>query len=94
MGHLNKELERWNREVADVRIHGTTGEHPIDRFREERLTPLYHGSPLPGGTSRNPHGQPGGVGVLDETKRLGSLLVGTPHGQGAGRGRRGRDSEP
>ncbi len=37
--HLNEELDRWNREVADVRIHGTTGERPIDRFREERLTP-------------------------------------------------------
>nr|EES51813.1 MAG: Integrase, catalytic region [Leptospirillum ferrodiazotrophum] len=39
MAHLNEELERWNREVADVRIHGTTGERLLDRFREERLTP-------------------------------------------------------
>ncbi len=39
MGHLNEELDRWNREVADVRIHGTTGERLLDRFREERLTP-------------------------------------------------------
>jgi len=32
-----KELQRWLREVADVRIHGTTRERPIDLFeREER----------------------------------------------------------
>ena len=35
--HLNEELSRWNREVADLRIHGTTGARPIDRFQEERL---------------------------------------------------------
>ena len=28
--HLNQELERWMVEVADVRIHGTTKERPID----------------------------------------------------------------
>lgn len=36
-------LARWEREVANVRIHGTTGEAPIDRFaRDEaqRLKPL------------------------------------------------------
>lgn len=37
--HLNEELERWNREVADTRIHGTTGGRPVDRFNEERLVP-------------------------------------------------------
>ena len=37
--HLNEELARWNQEVADLRIHGTTGARPIDRFREERLVP-------------------------------------------------------
>jgi transposase len=32
-----KELLRWIAEVADVRIHGTTRERPVDRFeREER----------------------------------------------------------
>jgi transposase len=35
MDHLNSELGRWLVEVADVRIHGTTGERPIDRFRVE-----------------------------------------------------------
>lgn len=40
---LEAHLERWTREVADVRIHGTTGEPPAVRFaRDEapRLQPL------------------------------------------------------
>jgi transposase len=37
---LNSWLERWSGEVADLRIHGTTHERPIDRFTRERLTPL------------------------------------------------------
>lgn len=38
--HLNRELERWIVEVADIRIHGTTGCRPIERFVEERLVDL------------------------------------------------------
>ena len=37
---LNGWLERWSLEVADLRIHGTTHERPIDRFAHEQLTPL------------------------------------------------------
>lgn len=37
---LNRWLERWSGEVADVRIHGTTHERPCDRFAREQLTPL------------------------------------------------------
>lgn len=40
---FNGHLVRWSREIADVRIHGTTGDRPIDRFeRAERsaLRPL------------------------------------------------------
>jgi transposase len=36
-------LEAWTREVADRRLHGTTGEAPIDRFRRDeadRLKPI------------------------------------------------------
>jgi transposase len=40
LDHLNRELERWLVEVADTRIHGTTGCRPIERFREERLLDL------------------------------------------------------
>lgn len=40
---LEAHLDRWTREVADVRVHGTTGEAPAARFaRDEaaRLRPL------------------------------------------------------
>lgn len=37
---LNDWLERWSLEVADLRIHGTTHERPVDRFAREQLTPL------------------------------------------------------
>ena len=40
---LEAHLEQWTREVADVRVHGTTGEAPIARFTRDEaatLTPL------------------------------------------------------
>ncbi len=37
---LNDWLERWTVEVADLRLHGTTHQRPIDRFGGEQLTPL------------------------------------------------------
>lgn len=37
---LHAHLAWWLREVADVRIHGTTGEPPIDRFRAAEATAL------------------------------------------------------
>ena len=37
--HLQAHLARWMREVADVRVHGTTAEPPAQRFeRDERRT--------------------------------------------------------
>ena len=33
-------LEWWMREVADVRVHGTTGERPIDRFERDEAQAL------------------------------------------------------
>ena len=33
-------LAAWTREVADVRIHGTTGEAPLERFRREEAAAL------------------------------------------------------
>ena len=33
-------LEEWAATVADVRVHGTTHERPLDRFARETLTPL------------------------------------------------------
>lgn len=46
---LQAHLDRWVREVADVRVHGTTGEPPIERFeRDERraLRPLPFKAPF------------------------------------------------
>jgi transposase len=33
---LREQLGQWQREIADVRIHGTTHERPADRFARER----------------------------------------------------------
>src|SRR5690606_17412579 len=33
-------LDRWTREIADVRIHGTTGEAPIARFERDEAAAL------------------------------------------------------
>jgi transposase len=41
---LEAHLVRWTREVADVRIHGTTGEAPLERFRREEAAAMQ---PLP-----------------------------------------------
>lgn len=43
LAHLEAHLTTWTREVADVRVHGTTGEPPLERFRRDeahRLRPL------------------------------------------------------
>jgi len=36
---LNRQVEAWLSSVANVRIHGTTGERPIDRAKAEQLSP-------------------------------------------------------
>src|SRR5437773_558577 len=33
---LGEQLEQWQREIADARIHGTTHERPTDRFAREQ----------------------------------------------------------
>src|SRR5436309_7163123 len=33
---LREQLDQWQREIADARIHGTTHERPADRFARER----------------------------------------------------------
>jgi transposase len=35
LADFNDQLAAWNAEIADVRIHGTTHERPIDRFAQE-----------------------------------------------------------
>ena len=39
-GQMDGHLEWWNREIADLRIHGTTGERPLDRFLREEAAAL------------------------------------------------------
>jgi hypothetical protein len=45
MEELRAHLVWWMREVADVRVHGTTGERPIERFEQREQKAL---SPLEG----------------------------------------------
>jgi len=48
---LEAHLGWWMREVADLRVHGTTGEAPIARFRAQEATALR---PLEGRTTFQP----------------------------------------
>jgi transposase len=48
---LEAHLGWWMREVADIRVHGTTGEAPIARFREKEAAALR---PLEGRTTFQP----------------------------------------
>ena len=54
----NAHIGRWLTEVADQRLHGTTGERPAVRLQEERLALLplpaqHHGILVPA-VSRRP----------------------------------------
>jgi transposase len=48
---LEAHVAQWTREVADVRVHGTTGETPLQRFTRDEATAL---SPLAARTSFQP----------------------------------------
>ena len=41
---VRRDLARWQHEIADVRVHGTTGQRPIDLFEQEEKAALL---PLP-----------------------------------------------
>ena len=48
-GALEAHLAHWQREIADTRVHGTTGEPPIERFRRVEagtLRPLNGRAPF------------------------------------------------
>ena len=54
---LEAHLARWTREVADVRVHGTTGEPPIARFERDEaaaLRPLAGSAAVPAGARAGP----------------------------------------
>ena len=59
LGELNQQVRTWVDAVADVRIHGTTAERPVDRLELER--PRL--SPLPGTQKLQP--------FLREERRVG-----------------------
>ena len=40
-------LAAWTRDIADTRIHGTTGEPPIERFQREEATALKSVAGIP-----------------------------------------------
>jgi len=40
LGDLNAQLQNWLDGVANIRVHGTTNERPIDRWSQEDLQPL------------------------------------------------------
>jgi transposase len=48
---LEAHLAWWMREVADTRVHGTTGEMPLERFRQNEASALR---PLEGRTTFQP----------------------------------------
>jgi transposase len=37
---INSQVRQWLSDVANVRVHKTTGERPLDRFQQVHLTPL------------------------------------------------------
>ena len=55
LADFNEQLAAWQAEVADVRIHGTVHERPIDRFACEAAAPGVHARSaelLPGDPAR------------------------------------------
>jgi len=40
LDHLNAQVNHWRDTTANVRIHGTTGEQPVDLWPSEALTPI------------------------------------------------------
>ncbi|MCJ7602003.1 MAG: hypothetical protein MUO63_10960, partial [Desulfobulbaceae bacterium] len=45
LADVQKQVVIWLDTVANVRVHQTTGEHPVDRLRKEALRPLPNGLP-------------------------------------------------
>jgi hypothetical protein len=45
---LNAQARRWLDATANVRVHGTTGQRPVDLFAQESLTPVTSVSPYRG----------------------------------------------
>ncbi len=42
LADVNRQVRGWLAGIANVRLHGTTGERPLDRFKQVRLSPLLN----------------------------------------------------
>lgn len=58
---MEAHLEAWTREIADVRVHGTTGETPRERFERDEAAAL-----------RSPAGFPPFMTARDLLRRVGA----------------------
>ena len=88
---LEAHLVRWMREVADQRIHGTTGEPPIERFRREEAAALAPSWPaaVPAGVRGGPACAGGRLGRSRHQPLQRTLAADRRPGAGRGDGWRG-----
>ncbi|HSB23297.1 MAG TPA: IS21 family transposase [Burkholderiaceae bacterium] len=86
---FNAQLAAWQASVADERIHGTTHQRPIERFKEGSHSAGAHGWPaqLPGGHGARARGGRRLAGVHRRQSLLGALC---PDRQDRASGARGR----
>jgi len=86
---LNRQAHVWMDTVANVRVHGTTGERPVDRFGREARTCSHCRPPSASNTlpARGTSGRPRRLRRVGARLVLRAVAVGRP----AGTGRRHRD---
>lgn len=91
---LNQQLETWLAEVANVRVHGTTGERPIDQYAKE-LSRLKSACELPSYDTRtleirrvgsDCHISYGGVLYSVDPAAVGQTVTVRADGEGIGSG--------
>lgn len=83
-------LDRWTREIADQRVHGTTGVAPAERFAEEAMALRPLGGRAPFGQLRDlVRKVQADCAIPGHEQLLGSLAAdrGERPGRGAGRSR-------
>jgi hypothetical protein len=85
---LEAHLARWTREVADVRVHGTTGEAPAKRFARGEARAHPRARPLRGRRRRLwPRGQSGRRGARGQGRADPGAGAAAPAGRVRGRRR-------
>lgn len=89
---LNAQFFHWQRSVANVRIHGTTGERPVDRYEREkdflvpaRTIPTYDARPVEiRKVRRDSHINFSGVSYSVDPIAVGYSVTVRPEGQRVG----------